>query len=156
MDELWHAAILDTKLYADLQEALGLVLHHRPSGASDQESEHREKRLTVMEAIYRASFSTEPLGRAPLQTSPPQPGPRYRDTISIFVITMTEKKHKLTIGMEAIIGDVKRLIHSIDGTPVHGQRLIYAGRSLDDSRTVESYSIPNESTLYLAAGLFVC
>lgn len=70
MDELWHAAILDTKLYAELQEALGLVLHHRPSGASDQESEHRERRLAVMKAIYRANFSTDPLGRPPPSNQP--------------------------------------------------------------------------------------
>jgi hypothetical protein len=30
MDAMWHAATLDSRLYADLQKALGCVLHHRP------------------------------------------------------------------------------------------------------------------------------
>ena len=62
VDELWHAAILDTKFYADLQSAMGVVLHHRPSGAPEQESEPREKRLKKMSAMYTAFFSTNPLG----------------------------------------------------------------------------------------------
>jgi hypothetical protein len=156
VDELWHATILDTKLYADLQEALGLVLHHRPSGASDQESEHRERRLTVMKSIYRANFSTDPLGRAPLQTSRPQPGPRRLNTIAIFVITMTGKKHTLTLGMQAITEDVKSAIRSIDGIQVRDQRLAYAGKQLDDGRTLECYGIGNESTLHLSTRLVGC
>lgn len=148
MDELWHATILDTKLYADLQEALGLVLHHRPSGASDQESEHRERRLTVMKAIYRANFSTEPLERASLQTSRPQPSPRHLNTISIFVNTTIEKIHKLTFGMQTSIDDVKSAIYSINGTPVHDQRLYYDGCLLDGA-TLEAYEIDNDDTLYL-------
>jgi hypothetical protein len=155
VDELWHAAILDTKLYAELQEALGLVLHHRPSGASDQESEHREKRLTVMKAIYRANFSADPLGRAP-QTSRPQPGPRILNPITIFVKTLTGNTHTLTLGMLATIDDVKSAIQSIDGTPVRDQRLLSAGRQLEDFMTLESCGIGNESTLHLATRLYGC
>ena len=156
MDELWHATILDTKLYADLQETLGLVLHHRPSGASDQESEHREKRLTVMKAIYRANFSTDPLGLAPPQTSRPQPGPRILNPISIFVRTLTGNIHTLTIDMLATIDDVKSAIQSIGGPPVRDQRLFYAGRVLEYGRTVESYGIGNESTVVLTTRLVGC
>jgi|TARA_R110002060_G_scaffold27509_8_gene37363 hypothetical protein len=51
MDEIWHAAILDTQFYASLQEALGVVIHHRPEGASDKEAAQRTKRLSVMEGV---------------------------------------------------------------------------------------------------------
>jgi len=159
VDELWHAAILDTKLYAELQEALGLVLHHRPSGASDQESEHRERRLAVMKAIYRANFSTDPLGRPPLKPavpSRPQPDPRLLNPISIFVMTLTGNKHTLTLDMQATIDDVKSTIQSIDGIPVRDQRLFYAGRELGYGGTVESYGIGNESTVVLTTRLVGC
>jgi hypothetical protein len=152
VDELWHAAILDTKLYAELQEALGLVLHHRPSGASDQESEHREKRLAVMKAIYRANFSTDPLGRPPLKpavSSRPQPGPRLLNPISIFVMTLTGNKHTLTLDKQATIDDVKSAMQSIDGTPFRHQQLYYDGVVLSGGRTLERYGIGNESTLHL-------
>ena len=65
MDEIWHAAILDTQFYASLQEALGVVIHHRPEGASDKEAAQRTKRLSVMEGIYKTFFSTNPLERRP-------------------------------------------------------------------------------------------
>jgi len=152
VDELWHAAILDTKLYAELQEALALVLHHRPSGASDQESEHREMRLTVMKAIYRANFSTDPLGHRPLKPavpSRPQPGSRLLNPISIFVMTLTGNKHTLTFDRQATIDVVKIAIQSIDGISIHDQQLFYDGVVLDGGKTLERYRIGNESTLHL-------
>ncbi|KAF4618981.1 hypothetical protein G7Y89_g14866 [Cudoniella acicularis] len=62
MDTLWHAAILDTRFYAELQKALGCVLHHRPEGASDNEAEARKLRLASMEALYTVYFTSKPSG----------------------------------------------------------------------------------------------
>lgn len=39
-------------------------LHHRPSGASDAESEARKVRLITMESLYSRFFGTDPLGSA--------------------------------------------------------------------------------------------
>ncbi|KAF2436929.1 hypothetical protein EJ08DRAFT_6734 [Tothia fuscella] len=61
MDELWHATILDTQLYVDLQAALKVVLHHRPSGDSMQETSQRTLRLATMKALYHVYFETNPL-----------------------------------------------------------------------------------------------
>ena len=52
MDEIWHAAILDTQFYASLQEALGVVIHHRPEGASDKEAAQRTK-SQIIELLRR-------------------------------------------------------------------------------------------------------
>jgi hypothetical protein len=71
MDAIWHAAILDTRFYAELQEELGCVLHHRPAGGSDEEAEARRMRLTSMEALYGVYFSAKPLG--PVASRPAQP-----------------------------------------------------------------------------------
>lgn len=60
MDKLWHAAILDTQFYKNLQVALDFNLRHRPAGASEKESEQRKKRLETMNGLYRAFFATEP------------------------------------------------------------------------------------------------
>ncbi|KAF9741386.1 hypothetical protein PMIN01_00925 [Paraphaeosphaeria minitans] len=61
MDSLWHTAILDTKFYASLQSALGLTIHHDPSGLGGSQAEQRENGLTTMTAIYKSFFGTEPL-----------------------------------------------------------------------------------------------
>ncbi|TVY56172.1 hypothetical protein LSUE1_G009540 [Lachnellula suecica] len=60
MDDLWHAAVLDTLFYADLQAAPGLTIHHRPSGASEGESELRQVRLDTVKSLYKGYFSTDP------------------------------------------------------------------------------------------------
>ena len=73
VDELWHALILDTIVYHDLQDALQLSLHHRPAGGNAEESEDRKKRLAVMKAIYKIYFSTEPLEARPAPRPPSPP-----------------------------------------------------------------------------------
>ncbi|KAF8853886.1 ubiquitin-domain-containing protein [Acephala macrosclerotiorum] len=158
MDELWHAAILDTQLYADLQDALGLVLHHRPSGASEQESGHREKRLAMMKAIYRASFSTNPLeyGRAAPQASRPQLAGHLRNPISIFVVSLSGMKISMTVDKQATIDTIKSVYENLEGVPADQQRLIFAGRQLEDEKTLEHYRIGNEATVHLVTRLIGC
>lgn len=70
MDELWHAAILDPRFYADLQVSLEVVLHHRPSGAAEAESQQREQRLAAMKGLYSGFFSEEPQTQLSAQAQP--------------------------------------------------------------------------------------
>lgn len=58
---MWHAAILDTRFYASLQSALGVMLHHNPAGADEEQTQQREKRLMTMKALYKSFFNDEPL-----------------------------------------------------------------------------------------------
>jgi hypothetical protein len=112
VDKLWHAAILDTRLYAYLQDPLGLVLHHRPSGASEQESKQREKRLTFMKTIYHMYFSTEPL-----RYTSPKTRPEYfagilvdASSFSIYVKTLTGKSTRLEVASSDTINNLKSKI----------------------------------------------
>ncbi|KAL5385215.1 hypothetical protein PMIN02_008943 [Paraphaeosphaeria minitans] len=73
MDHLWHAAVLDTEFYAQLQSALGVKLRHNPKGASDRDSNNRQKRLTRMTALYKSFFAKEPLVSNPLYVAPVLP-----------------------------------------------------------------------------------
>lgn len=57
---MWHAAILNTKFYEELQSSLGATLHHNPAGAEDADRKNRQTRLENMKATYCHFFDKEP------------------------------------------------------------------------------------------------
>lgn len=61
MDELWHAVILDTAFYRDLQVAVGITIDHNPDGATDGNVEGRRD---WMRTIYRGFFKVDPLNKS--------------------------------------------------------------------------------------------
>ncbi len=73
--------------------------------------------------------------------------------MQIFVKTLVGKSLTIDVSASTTIRQVKEQVNSKEGIAVDEQRLVFAGKQLEDAQTLSECGIENQNTLHLVLTL---
>lgn len=71
------------------------------------------------------------------------------EQMSIFVKSIDGKTRTIQCSRNSTIAEIKAQMRDKEGLQPDEQRLIFAGKNLEDTKTLMDYNIGNDSTIHL-------
>ena len=75
---------------------------------------------------------------------------RHKSDLQVVVLMPTEQRFPLAVETNDFIENVKRIVYEMEGIPSDQQRFFFAGKELENCRTLSHYNIQERSILHLA------
>merc|ERR1739845_86337 len=124
-------------------------------GARKRERERRETRdeRREMRLLAQARMEAAKEVMARLDFSPRKGDIRLRGGIMIKVKTLTGKEIEIDIELTDTVERIKERVEEKEGIPPVQQRLIFAGKQMNDEKTAKDYNIEGGSVLHLVLAL---
>lgn len=142
VEQLWQAAVLDTRYYADLQAALGLTLHHPGAPATAEELSNREAHML---ARYYQFFCSYPITRFALS----QPTSSPDEYFQIFMEDRTGGRVALLVSPTHQIYQLKQMYQAKKPVQPGIARMFYGTTLLEYHRKLEEYPIIAGATIFV-------
>lgn len=170
IDQVWHQMVLETETYSKMcVELFHRFIHHSTITIKDDIRDKHNRQKECM-AIYEKCFGPiaapecwkfeEERPKKKKTTIKKKSRKRTRDDdieqSHIYIVDILGDRFNIPYDVSDTILDIKMKAHDRGAVPADEQRLVFAGKQLNDDLLLDHYQIPKESTIHLIRRLKGC
>lgn len=163
IDIIWHEHLLDNQSYNTVcMNMCGYVLFHYPENSFKSNKVDYQLRLDKSIELYKRTYGEEipewiwsstEVKDYKIVVSNPKLNTKL---IHLFVRMLSGRTVEFDVPSGSTIEDLKKIIYDREGISTCQQRLIFAGKQLQDEYTLEDYNIRDSCTLHMVLKLSGC